>query len=149
MNKLIIGVQVVLLIACAGCSDDNISGRAPSTASSERFEDVLQASVQAIERLRESRGSDERGPRWCGYPNVLDRELSTEDLFSLDGAAAHCETQTAECMIECVLSGLGENIGGGCYHLCWLPSAEASTPEPSAEASKLFPWLPPSPTTER
>ena len=66
-------------------------------------------------------------------------QLTTYERCALRAFAARCTPDDA-CMIRCLTSGQGRNIGGGCWHVCYAYTGVPMTPlPPGQEACEALP----------
>ncbi len=73
----------------------------------------------------------------CNYP-ILEKHKKDEDLMCrLDSLSSRCN-KVDDCYVYCVGNDVGENIGGGCAHLCNYGNLKAWNPPRSIKQCPDF-----------
>ena len=64
-------------------------------------------------------------------------ELTTEKRCVVDASRQRCNKDD-QCIIRCLLTGSGRNIGGGCWHRCFAYTGIRWTSPPGMEACDVL-----------
>ena len=91
-----------------------------------------QSSTSAVHTARTADSLTLPPKRACVGMAVPKVQLTTYERCALRAFAARCTSEDS-CMIRCLASGVGRNVGGGCWHLCYAYTGVAMYPLPPGQ----------------